>query len=66
MVKVIKLACPKCKNTFSNIFDKWLCCNKCELQFPIEGNIPILIIENAEPLQDEDITESNLSRNQLT
>ena len=66
MVKVVKFACPKCKNTFNTILDNWLCCDKCKLQFPIKRNIPILNIENAEPLQYKDITESNLSRNQPT
>ena len=66
MVEVIKLACPKCKNAFNNVLENWLCCDKCELQFPIKGNIPILILENAEPLQNEYIIENNQCRNQLT
>ena len=66
MVDDIKLACPKCKIAFNTVLDKWMCCKKCKLQFPIKENIPILIIENAEPLSYEDITESNLSRNQFT
>ena len=66
MVELVKLACPKCKNTFNTVLDYWLCCDNCELQFPIKGNIPILILENAEPLQNEDIIENNQSRNKLT
>lgn len=44
------LACPKCKGDIK--YDKKnekITCNKCRLKFPVlEGNIPDMLIEDAE------------------
>jgi len=52
------LACPKCKgellyNENKNI----LICDSCKLAYPIEDDIPIMLIEQAKPL-DEYIKKS--------
>ncbi len=52
------LACPKCKgellyNENKNI----LICGSCKLAYPIEDDIPIMLIEQAKPL-DEYIKKS--------
>ena len=45
------LACPKCKEKV--VLDeegKYLVCKKCRVRYPIEEDIPIMLIERAEPL----------------
>ncbi len=49
------LACPKCKSSLKfekeeNIF----ICENCKLIYPIVEDIPILLIEEAKPLEKED------------
>ena len=45
------LACPKCKEKL--VLDEnqtYLICEKCRVRYPIEDDIPIMLIERAEPL----------------
>jgi len=45
------LVCPKCKGKLE--YDKEngkLTCNKCKLRYPIENDIPIMLIEEAEKI----------------
>jgi uncharacterized protein YbaR (Trm112 family) len=45
------LACPKCKEKV--VLDeegRYLICGKCRVRYPIEEDIPIMLIERAEPL----------------
>ncbi|MFN7064833.1 MAG: Trm112 family protein [Aquificaceae bacterium] len=47
------LACPKCKGDL--IYDKErdvLICNNCKVYYPIEEDIPILLIDSAIPLEE--------------
>ena len=45
--KLLKiLACPICKNGVSQENNK-IICKKCHLAYPIEDNIPVMLIENA-------------------
>lgn len=44
------LACPKCKGSLE--YDKEnerLLCHECKLRYPIKNDIPIMLIEDAEP-----------------
>lgn len=45
------LACPKCKEKVSlNEEGTYLICEKCRVRYPIEDDIPIMLIERAETL----------------
>lgn len=44
------LACPKCKGDLE--YDKvngWLSCHQCRLRYPVRDDIPIMLVEEAEP-----------------
>ena len=41
------LACPKCHGALEQKDTTALVCNACRLAFPIEGGLPILLIEKA-------------------
>jgi uncharacterized protein YbaR (Trm112 family) len=51
--KILKiLACPQCKGKLQyGKSEEKLVCEKCQLKFKVEDNIPILLIEKAEKLQ---------------
>jgi hypothetical protein len=43
------LACPKCKNpVVLNEAGTYLICGNCRLRYPIENDIPIMLIDRAE------------------
>jgi hypothetical protein len=43
------LACPKCKNpVVLNEAGTYLICGNCRLRYPIEDDIPIMLIDRAE------------------
>ncbi|MCX8164662.1 MAG: Trm112 family protein [Aquificaceae bacterium] len=47
------LACPRCKGDL--VYDEKrdiLICNACRVFYPIEEDIPILLIESAKPLEE--------------
>jgi len=44
------LACPKCRHELQAHADA-LICSDCELAYPIENEIPVLLIEKARPVQ---------------
>lgn len=45
------LACPKCKGTLAYSADsESLDCHNCRLRFEVRDGIPILLIEDAQPL----------------
>lgn len=47
------LACPKCKGTiFLNESQDGLICRQCRLLYEIRDGIPIMLIDEAKPLQD--------------
>ncbi len=47
------LACPKCKgDIYMNETEDGLICDKCELLYRIKDNIPIMLIDEAEKLED--------------
>lgn len=47
------LACPKCKGTISlNESQDGLICRQCRLVYEIRDDIPIMLIDEAKPLQD--------------
>ena len=46
------LACPKCKGDLILDEDQnGLICNNCKLKYPIEDNIPIMLIDEAIKLE---------------
>jgi uncharacterized protein len=46
------LACPKCKGTIHlNDTQDGLICGHCQLLYEIRDDIPIMLIEEAKPLQ---------------
>ena len=61
MIKKIKFACPKCKIILITKVKEWYFCLDCNEKYPVKENIPILIMDYAEPLQKEDIIECNQS-----
>ncbi|MFN3599094.1 MAG: Trm112 family protein [Aquificaceae bacterium] len=47
------LACPKCKGDLIYHQEKQvLICNQCKVYYPIEEDIPILLIDSAKPLEE--------------
>ncbi len=45
------LVCPVCKAQLNyNKADQELCCNKCKLAYPIEDDIPVMLIDQARKL----------------
>lgn len=45
------LACPKCKGDLEyREEEQVLVCPKCRLRYPIKDDIPIMLIDEAEPL----------------
>jgi len=47
------LACPKCKGTiYLNEAQDVLICRHCRLLYEIRDDIPIMLIDEAKPLQD--------------
>ncbi|MBN1886269.1 MAG: Trm112 family protein [Candidatus Krumholzibacteriota bacterium] len=45
------LACPKCKEKVSlDAGGAWLVCEACRLRYPVEEDIPIMLVDRAEPL----------------
>lgn len=49
------LACPKCKGAVKYLEDReGLACEKCQLLYEINDGIPVMIIEEAKPLEQND------------
>jgi uncharacterized protein YbaR (Trm112 family) len=47
------LACPKCKgNIHLNDTQDGLICDHCKLQYEIKDDIPIMLIDEAKPLDE--------------
>ena len=47
------LACPACKNEVYLTEDgKWLVCSRCKLKYPIMDDIPVMLIDKAEPFEE--------------
>jgi uncharacterized protein YbaR (Trm112 family) len=47
------LACPKCKGSiFLNEAKDGLICQQCKLLYEIRDDIPIMLIDEAKPIQD--------------
>ena len=44
------LVCPQCKQDI-RLEDDTLICDKCSLKYPIRDGIPIMLIDEAEPLE---------------
>lgn len=48
------LACPKCKGSIQlNSSEDGLACESCRLLYEIRDDIPIMLIEEAKPLDSE-------------
>lgn len=46
------LACPKCKQPVEPSPDgSWLICAACGLRYPVQDGIPIMLPEEAQPLE---------------
>jgi hypothetical protein len=46
------LACPRCKKPVALSDDQsWLLCPPCGLRYPIKDDIPIMLTEEAQPLE---------------
>ncbi|MBW1753965.1 MAG: Trm112 family protein [Deltaproteobacteria bacterium] len=47
------LACPKCKgDIYLNETDDGLICDHCKLLYEIKDDIPIMLIDEAKPIND--------------
>ena len=47
------LACPKCKNdVFFDSSNNRLICKNCRVYYEIKDGIPIMLIEEAKPIED--------------
>ncbi len=48
------LVCPRCKEKVELTADQqWLLCRQCRLRYPIRDEIPVMLIDEAEPLADD-------------
>ena len=46
------LACPQCKQPVTLGDDgAWLVCQRCRLRYPVQDDIPIMLPEEAQPLE---------------
>ena len=47
------LACPQCKQPVEPSPDqKWLLCRRCRLRYEVKDDIPIMLVEEAQPLEE--------------
>jgi uncharacterized protein YbaR (Trm112 family) len=46
------LVCPKCQGDLEHRLDpaETLCCHSCQLVYSVEDDIPIMLIDEAQPL----------------
>ncbi len=44
------LACPRCKGDLEYV-ENSLICHKCKLEYRIEDDIPIMLVDEAKPLE---------------
>lgn len=48
------LVCPRCKGELAATADgRWLTCRPCRLKYPIREGIPVMLVEEAEPADEE-------------
>jgi uncharacterized protein YbaR (Trm112 family) len=48
------LACPRCKEPVEPLSDhSALDCHRCDLRFRVENGIPIMLLDEAEPITKE-------------
>ncbi|MEA3403315.1 MAG: Trm112 family protein [Armatimonadota bacterium] len=52
------LVCPKCKEDI-RLEDDWLICDECRLKYPIRDGIPIMLVDEAEPLEGGEQSEES-------
>lgn len=46
------LACPKCRGDLNLVADgSGLLCKACNLVYPVRNDVPVLLIEDARPLE---------------
>ena len=46
------LACPEChRKVILSDDGSWLVCNECSVKYPVEDDIPIMLVERAESLE---------------
>lgn len=49
------LVCPKCKGELNHRTEpEALECDSCQLRYPVRDDIPVMLIEDAEPLSRQD------------
>ncbi len=45
------LVCPKCKGELEyQASPEYLVCHQCALKYPVEEDIPVMLVDEAEPL----------------
>lgn len=47
------LVCPQCKNDVT-LEGEWLVCRQCQVRYPVRDGIPIMLVDEAEPLESSD------------
>ncbi|ABA88511.1 protein of unknown function DUF343 [Syntrophotalea carbinolica DSM 2380] len=53
------LACPQCKGAVRQVeAPESLICDRCCLKYPVEDGIPVMLVEEAQPLEDCDKVEN--------
>ena len=58
------LLCPKCKgNVLLNAAGNRIVCSQCKLCYEIKDGIPIMLADEAKPIEEEDITTRPTTNN---
>ncbi len=47
------IVCPLCKAKLAYINNE-LICNKCKLAYPVDGDIPVMLVDEARDLNNEE------------
>jgi hypothetical protein len=47
------LACPQCTGPVEPTEDQaWLVCRRCRVRYPVTDGIPVMLVEEARPLEE--------------
>ena len=51
------LACPACKSPVALVRESWLVCEECDRKYPIQDEIPVMLIEEGDKYRETPVDE---------